>query len=165
MRKVRTFLFGSRKRTVLSGLAVAVLVPAVAWAAWTLTASNTLWKGRTGTLQAVTFSAVATPTTTQLYPGTSSPVEISTNNPNSVPVQIIAANGTPSISFSTGGAGCTGAMFTFDITKLVGVAVPVGSGLVQSAAGALTMAPTAHNDCQGRIVFVDGINLTYGLGS
>jgi hypothetical protein len=139
----------SRRSTVLGGAGLAVLgvTSAVAYAAWSVSATGSS-QATSGT-PTVGVVAVATPTAS-LYPGGSTPVYFTVTNPNSFPVTYNA------ITFGTvtvAGDQTTCDPATYIITSPPSVSIPLAANTtstVQTPAGAITLSTSAPDTCQGR---------------
>lgn len=152
---------GLPRRTVVLGGAGTVLVAmigGVAYAAWSVSATGSS-RATSGTPVAGVV-AVATPTAS-LYPGGSTGLFFTVTNPNSFPVTYTAQSyGTVTVDDATAcpAGNVTVANTTVSISLAAG-----GTSTVQSPAGAITMASTAPDGCQGR-TFTVATTLTGASG-
>jgi len=154
-----------KKRSILAALTGFVLVAATAaLAAWILTASNTTWVTKAGTLNNVTFSAAAFPTSGTLLPGGTNGLSAAVNNPNSTPVTIRSTTGMSTVNGAVLPAGCSPSNFSVQTAAFVGVSIPPGASTV-NIPGAISMDSAAPTECQGVNVEVNLNSLTYGVGS
>jgi hypothetical protein len=160
--RIIRFFTSSTRRKVFSGAAIAlVVVSSAAIAAWVLTASNTPWKAKAGTIQAVTFSAVtdASVPGTLLPGGAGQPLVIQANNPNNTALEMKSGNN--SVNVSTSDAGCTQSQFTVTLNgNLAGTPIPVGVSTI--AAGDVSLNAIAPIACAGVVATAVLGSLSYG---
>jgi len=159
---MRRFLFGSKRRTVATVVALSLVLTTAAWAAWTLTATNVPFRSKVGQLQAVSFSAFPTGSFQgDLTPGGSVGLRVNANNPNTVALELKSASGTLTIQ-AENNVTCPASNFTATLNGNVpGVAVPTGSStiIIPNAISASAALPQA---CQGQEITVTLPTLVYG---
>lgn len=160
--KNRDLLIGrpGRARALLTaGLAIILTVPGAAGWAYFLSGTGTA-SAKSATLSSLTVTARAQ--TSQLYPGTSTPVTLVVNNPNSVSLQFSSVTldttqGTSGFAIDSthSAAGCTAASAALSFTPVsTGWTVPASmSGYAISLSGnILSMGLTAPSACQGATI-------------
>lgn len=140
-----------RRVFVVTTVVGATLGGGIAVAAWTSSGAGTAG-AKAGTASAPTTGAVDTSamTTGLLYPGVSGDALIRITNPNPYPVKVsdISANGTATVSGNTGT--CAGNTVTWN-SKQPATVLTAGATTTITVTGAVTMAPTAPDGCQGAV--------------
>lgn len=123
----------------------------VAVAVWSTTGSGA-GAARTGTLQAVTVTAVTatdSPSST-LVPGGSADVILRLSNPNGVAVQVYSVTANGAVTADAGHAGCTTTGVSFAApTTPVGTTLPASSTTLVHLPGAASMSTASLSACQG----------------
>jgi hypothetical protein len=135
----------ARKRLWVLGAIVALVIVGAAVAYFTSTGSGT-GTASVGTAQAVTLHGT---TTTTLYPGTSSEVDFTVDNP-SPGTQRVGTIHLASVTTDAAHSTCDTSAFTMpDVTA--NQSFPNGNGQTVTATGTLTMADNGTNQdgCQG----------------
>ena len=140
---------GSRGRKIaVCATAVAVVAGGgAAYAAWSASASGET-QGKS--FVAVTSVIAANTATAELYPGASASVYFTLTNPNSYAVQFTSADfSTVSVDNATA---CPAGNITVNDKTGLAITGPANTpvGVATTSAGALTMASTAPDGCQGR---------------
>ena len=139
----------SRTRRPLALTAVAVVVlggGTIAYAAWTANASGS---SQAKSLTAVALTVSVDTATAELYPGGSAKVYFTVTNPNPYAVTFTAADFSTVVSDDE--TGCPNANIT--VNDKTGLSINVAANTTsatQSITGAVTMAGTAPDGCQGR---------------
>lgn len=147
---MRVVKFGSKKKriVIVAALTVAATAIGVAIAAWTTGGSGS-GQAQAGTAQSLTLSA-GTPSTS-LYPGASSDVASTINNPNPYPVHVTSiAFG--AVSVDAGHSGCNLSSVTAPGSQTNGGNgwnVAANGTLPVDLANAISMDNTANDSCQG----------------
>ncbi|MGB7588895.1 MAG: hypothetical protein WBM00_09335 [Solirubrobacterales bacterium] len=139
-------LQGKRRRALIAlGAAGAVVAVSVAIAYFSATGSGT-GSATVGTSSAVTIHGT---TATSLFPGTSSTVSFTVDNP-STGSQRVNAIQLESVTTDAGHSACVTSDFTMP-NVTVNQVFPSGNGQAVTATGTLSMANTALNQdaCQG----------------
>lgn len=138
--------FVMRKRVLISLAVVSLLVVAAAAIAYFTTTGSGTGTATVGSSSAVTLHGT---TATTLYPGTSSTVSLTVDNPSSG-TQRVGTIHLASVSTDAGHSGCTVADFTMP-DVLVNQSFPNGNGQAVTATGTLSMANTgvSQDACQG----------------
>ena len=135
---MRSFI--KRKRVLVSVGAVVLLVAAGGAYAYFTTPGSGTGSGSVGTSTAVVLHGSVT---NPLYPGTSSPVTFTVDNP-STGVQRVTTIHLVSVVPDAGHSSCVAGDFTMgDVT--VGESVAAGSGHALTATGTLVMADSGSN--------------------
>ncbi|AGL14071.1 hypothetical protein [Actinoplanes sp. N902-109] len=141
------------KRAVLAGFLAALLASGAAYGYWS-SAGTGSGAARSGTAVALTLSPGAP--ASQLYPGSSADVAVTIANPNTFPVRVEriyldSTQGSTGFSVDSAHSGCpVGALsFTTQTNGGTGWTVATAGSLDVHLTGALTMATTAANTCQG----------------
>jgi hypothetical protein len=138
-------MFTSRKRMIALGAIGVVAVAGAAFAYFTASGSGT------GSVSAGTSSAVTLhgSVATALYPGTSSTVNFTVDNPSQASQRVHQIQ-LASVTTDAGHSGCVMSDFTMP-TVTVDQIFPSGNGQAVTATGTLTMAETGLNQdaCQG----------------
>jgi hypothetical protein len=154
-------LFGSKKRTALTILALlALAITTVAIAAW-LSTANGQGRGKGGHLNALTIAAPTASdlvaTSSSLFPGTDGELYVKVTNPNTRAMYATSVNGTGASVVSDGPAACPSTNVTVNASTTYAAADNVGNALQvpANAVGVLLplprvlhMDPAAPNGCQ-----------------
>ena len=163
--------FASRR--CRTGIVAAVVLAAMlslgglAFASWTPsdTGNPSTTGGTTAPSSGSTTSTVAGSAVTVgvLYPTQRGDAVITVNNPNSYPVKVtsVAANGTVTASGGSGTCSTTGVTLT---SSNPGTAVAANGSATATLAGAVAMANTSDNGCQGA-TFTIPVTVTIESGS
>ncbi|MDH6238424.1 hypothetical protein [Cryobacterium sp. CG_9.6] len=135
-----------------------VVTGGAAFAFWRV-AGTGVGNGSTGVMVAVTLTPGAV--TADLYPGASAAVTATAFNPNAAPVRLTAlaldtSQGTNGFSVDGAHLSCPTSSFTFSTQTNSGNGwdLPASGSLEISLPGALSLATSASNACQGVIVTV-----------
>ncbi|MGW3958893.1 hypothetical protein ACWED2_03655 [Amycolatopsis sp. NPDC005003] len=140
-----------RRVLVVTTVVGATLGGGIAVAAWTSSGSGTAG-AKAGTAAAPTTGTVDTSamTTGLLYPGVSGDALIRITNPNpySVKVSDIVGGGTATVSGNSGT--CAGNTVTWN-AKQPNTVLAAGATTTITVAGAVSMASTAPDGCQGAV--------------
>lgn len=139
----------NRKRVLALGTVAVLVVAGAAYAYFTTTGSGS-GTATTGSTAAVTINGAAS---TTLYPGTTSPVSFTVDNP-SPGTQRVGTIHLSGVTFDTGHATCSAGDYTMpDVVE--NQSVVSGNGIALTVGGTVTMAaqPTVSQDaCQGATV-------------
>jgi len=140
----------TKKLTIGTLFAGAMLAGSIAFAAWTATGSGSGY-ARADTAQALTTVDVSASTAATLYPGATGDVVVRISNPNPYPVLVTDVAGSGVIDSDTTAAcdASTGVTFT-DQTGL-SVSVPAGGASTVTLSGSAQMDNSSHTTCQGAV--------------
>jgi hypothetical protein len=138
--------FVTRRRVLLSLGVVMVLVVAGAAIAYFTSSGSGTGTATVGSSSAVTLHGTAT---SDLFPGTSSPVSFTVDNP-SPGTQRVGTIQLASVTTDAAHSGCVMADFTMP-DVVVNQSFPTGNGHAVTATGTLSMANSGSNQdvCQG----------------
>jgi hypothetical protein len=160
MHRIRTTLFGTRRRKIASVVAALALVGAgSALAAWLINATGT----GAGSVASLTAPTVATGTSTGpgCLPGGTCDAAVKITNPNNVPLQITGiADGGSSTLFS---GSCTGSNLTVNDQPTVATPITVPANATATTItlkDAYKLAAATPTTCQGQ-TFTKGVALTF----
>jgi hypothetical protein len=144
----------ARTRVGLLAWTVALTLPAgAAVALWSVSGSG---QGTARGTTAVALTVTAGTAPADLFPGAAGDVVFSVTNPNPFPVTLTSGTVT-SISQITGAAGtCQATDFTLGSGSMSGASIAAGGTSTLTLTGAITMASTAGDGCQGAVVSVSG---------
>jgi hypothetical protein len=141
------------KRAVVAGFVLALAGSGVAYAYWS-TAGSGVGSAAAGTVTSLSLTP-GTPAN-RLYPGASADVSLTITNPNAVTVRVPrltldTSQGTSGFSADASHAGCGLAALTYttQTNSGNGWTVPASGSLTLTLSGALAMAASATNACQG----------------
>ena len=161
---------GGPRRARRTGIVTAVVLTAMlslgglAFASWTSSGTgNSSAKASTAVAPTTTAVAGSAITTGLLYPTGTGNAVITVNNPNPYPVKVtsVAANGTVTASGGSGTCSTTGVTLT---SSNPGTAVAANGSATATLAGAVAMANTSDNGCQGA-TFTIPVTVTIESGS
>jgi hypothetical protein len=140
----------TRKLTIGTLFAGAMLAGSIAFAAWTATGSGSGY-AEAGVAQALTTVDVSASTAATLYPGATGDVLVSISNPNPYPVTVTDVAGSGVIDSDTTPAcdASTGVTYT-DQTGL-SISVPAGGATTVTLSGSAQMDNSSHTTCQGAV--------------
>jgi hypothetical protein len=141
------------KRAVVAGFVLALTMSGVAVAYWSSAGSGS-GSAAAGTITSLSLTP-GTPSN-RLYPGSSADVSLTITNPNAVVVRVPrltldTSQGTNGFSADASHSGCGLAALAFTTQTNAGSGwnVPASGSLAVTLSGALAMAASASNACQG----------------
>jgi hypothetical protein len=159
--RIRRTFFGSKKRRVLTTMAVLALGAVAAWAAWFREDEGPA-AARGGELSALTITAgdpSSTPGYAALYPGSTGAAVVNIQNPNGgalVVTEVVSGNGI------TADNGCNAASITVNPHVLATpVPVPSGNNTNVQIPNAIAMSNAANTSCQNSNVSVGNLRLKF----
>lgn len=140
----------TKKLTVGTLFAGAMLAGSIAFAAWTATGAGSGY-AKASSAQALTTVDVSASTTATLYPGATGDVLLRISNPNPYAVTVTDVAGSGAIDSDTTAAcdASTGVTFT-DQTGLT-LNVPASGAATFTLSGSVAMANSSHTSCQGAV--------------
>ena len=143
----------TKKLTVGTLFAGAMLAGSIAFAAWTATGAGSGY-AKASSAQALTTVDVSASTTATLYPGATGDVLLRISNPNPYAVTVTDVAGSGAIDSDTTAAcdASTGVTFT-DQTGLT-LNVPASGAATFTLSGSVAMANSSHTSCQGAVVTI-----------
>lgn len=157
MRRIKSIVWGSRKRRVVSLLALIVLVASTAAVAAWLTTSNGTSGAKFGALQAVTVTAEFD-AGAEIYPSVDYwdlYADITHSNPGPVYIASVVGNGAPDTSSAICDASLAGFSLFANPAVIYDGAAPLGPGTAEDVAlTAVSFGNDIASECQGLEVTV-----------
>ena len=140
----------SKKLTVGTLFAGAMLAGSIAFAAWTASGSGSGYAKATSA-QALTTVDVSATTAATLYPGATGNVQLRISNPNPYAVQVTDVAGSGTI-VSDKGVACDGATgVTFTDQSGLSLNVPASGAATFTLTGSVAMNNASDTSCQGAV--------------
>jgi hypothetical protein len=143
-----------RRRTALLALALLGIIAAgVGIASWSTSTSGNGYSKAT-TASALTLSDASASTSGDLYPGAAGDLKLKVANPNNFPVRITAVSLTSGGTITSNVSACNTAGHGVTLTNQSGLAIDLAANApatVETIAGAVHMANSSDNSCQGAI--------------
>jgi hypothetical protein len=156
----KTRKFSPKRLVIGAGLLLALIITAVAIAAW-LSTANGQGRGKGGHLNALTIAAPTASdlvaTSSSLFPGTDGELYVKVTNPNTRAMYATSVNGTGASVVSDGPAACPSTNVTVNASTTYAAADNVGNalqvpanavGVLLALPRVLHMDPAAPNGCQ-----------------
>lgn len=159
LRRIRTALFGSRRRKIATLAVTPFLMAGVAFAAWTLLSTGD-GSGKVGSLAAITFAASNDMDADLMPNGTTATGTMSllVTNPNP-PMKLTELTGAPTLA-SNDTTACPSSNFRFAARTGLSITVPNGTSTVKVPA-TLGLADAAPQTCSGIAVIVKGVSAKF----
>jgi len=140
----------TKKLTVGTLFAGAMLAGSIAFAAWTATGAGSGYAKATNA-QALTTVDVSASTTATLYPGATGDVLLRISNPNPYPVTVTDVTGSGAIDSDTTAACDASTGVTFTNQTGLSLNVPASGAATFTLSGSVAMANSSHTSCQGAV--------------
>lgn len=140
----------TKKLTVGTLFAGAMLAGSVAFAAWTATGAGSGY-AKASSAQALTTVDVSASTVATLYPGATGNVLLRIANPNSYPVTVTDVAGSGAIDSDAVAACDASTGVTFTNQTGLSLNVPASGAATFTLTGSVAMSNSSHTSCQGAI--------------
>jgi hypothetical protein len=134
-------------------LLLAVIAAGVGIASWSTSTSGNGYS-KAATASALTLSDASASTTGDLYPGGAGDLKLKVANPNAFPVRITAVALTSGGTITSNIGACNTAGHGVTLTNQSGLTIDLAANApaaVQTISGAVHMAGSSDNSCQGAI--------------